>query len=180
MQREPKIKSNTERVRERTQRDRVRERTKPFSCHRELRSSKRVRERTHCFDPATDIDLPHAGDAEFSQTITAQTNARTNSHRSRPTPDPAQPVDHRSSHSDYLAKHRLTVSFPNRFTVHTLTSPPTHTRPIHTLTSPVQTIFPIRSLHYIYIYLHIYLLFLFINFFNYPCFIKLCIYGLCI
>ena len=31
--------------------------------------SERVRERTHC------SDLPHAGDAEFSQTITAQTNA---------------------------------------------------------------------------------------------------------
>ena len=33
---------------------------------------------------------------------------------------------------------------------------------------------------YIYIYLFIYLLFLFITFFNYQCFIKLCIYGLCI
>ena len=31
--------------------------------------SARVRERTHC------SDLPHAGDVEFSQTITAQTNA---------------------------------------------------------------------------------------------------------
>ena len=31
---------------------------------------------------------------------------------------------------------------------------------------------------YLYKYLYIYLLFLFINFFNYPFFIKLCIYGL--
>ena len=36
-------------------------------------NTERVRERTHC------SDLPHAGDAEFSQTITAQTNARSRS-----------------------------------------------------------------------------------------------------
>ena len=47
--------------------------------------------------------------------------------------------------------------FRHRFTIHTLTSPPTHTCPIHTLTSPV------RSLHiYIYIYLYIYLLFFYL------------------
>ena len=113
-------------------------------------NTERVRERTHC------SDLPHAGDVEFSQTITAQTNARTSSHRSRPTPDPAQPVDHRSSHSDHRAKHRLTVSFRNRFTVHTLTSPSTHTRPIHALTSPV------RSLHFIYIYIYLFIYFFYL------------------
>ena len=66
--------------------------------------------------------------------------------------------------------------FRHRFTIHTLTSPPTHTCPIHTLTSSVW------SLHlYIYIYIYIFIyFFLFINFFNYQCFIKLCIYGLCI
>ena len=63
----------TERVRERTQRE-----PKTHS------NTQRVRERTHYFDLATDIDLPHASDAKFSQTITAQTNAR-----SRPMPEPA-------------------------------------------------------------------------------------------
>ena len=81
-QRKPKTKTNTERARERTQREREKERT--------LRPSQRVRERAKApiqlprapiqqtserknesSDPAIDIDLPHAGDTEFSQTITA-------------------------------------------------------------------------------------------------------------
>ena len=89
-----------------------------------------------------------------------QTNARTSSLQSRPTPDPAQPVDHRSSHSDHRAKHRLTVSFPepvHRSHTH-LTSDP-HTSDPHThLTSPTHLPDPIFAL-YIYIYLYIYLLF---------------------
>ena len=90
-----------------------------------------------------------------------------NSHRSRPThpiqlsqsiTGPATPITEPNTDSRWVFRNWLTV---------------------HTLTSPVQPILPIRSLHYIYIYIFIYF-FLFINFFNYPCFIKLCIYGLCI
>ena len=109
-------------------------------------NTERVRERTHY------SDLPHASDAEFNQTITAQTNARTSSHRSRPTPDLAQPVDHQSSHSDHRAKHRLTVSFPepvHRPHTH-LTSDP-HTSDPHThLMGPI-------SAFYIYIYIFIFI-----------------------
>ena len=60
----------------------------------------------------------------------------------------------------------ITVSFPS----------PVH-RPHTHLTGPISAFI------YIYIYLFIYLFiyfFLFIKFFNYQCFIKLCIYGLCI
>ena len=57
----------------------------------------------------------------------------------RRTPDPAQPVDHRSSHSDHRAKHFITVSFPS---------------PVHW-----------SDLCIIYIYLFIYLFILFINFY---------------
>ena len=56
--------------------------------------------------------------------------------RPRPTPDPAQPVDHRSSHFDHRAKHFITVSFPS---------------PVHR-----------SDLCIIYIYIYIFIYFLFI------------------
>ena len=60
---------------------------------------------------------------------------------------PVQHFGHRPNHlSRWVFRHR--------FTVHTLTSPPTHTCPIHTLTSPV------RSLH-LFIYLFIYFYFIY-------------------
>ena len=52
----------------------------------------------------------------------------------RPTPNPDQPVDHRSSHSDHRAKHFITVSFPS----------PVHRSDLYIL--------------YIYFYIFIYLL----------------------
>ena len=66
----------------------------------------------------------------------------------RPTPDPTQPVDHRSSHSDHRAKHFITVSFPSPVhRPHThLTSDP-HMSDPHTHRSD-----PISAL-YIYIYI---------------------------
>ena len=58
----------------------------------------------------------------------------------RRTPDPAQPVDHRSSHSDHRAKHFITVSFPS---------------PVHRSDLCIIYI-------YIYIYIYIFIYFLFI------------------
>ena len=89
-QREPKMHSNIERARERMRAPihfPATESSDPDTESSEPKThsnTQRVRERTHYSDLATDIDLPHASDAEFSQTITAQTNAR-----SRPTPEPA-------------------------------------------------------------------------------------------
>ena len=70
----------------------------------------------------------------------------------RPTPDPAQPVDHWSSHSDHWAKHFITLSFPSPVhRPHThLTSDPHMSDPHTHLTGPI-------SAFYIYIYLYIYI-----------------------
>ena len=72
-----------------------------------------------------------------------------------------QPDDHRPDERPIQLSQSITEPntlsrwvFRHWFTVHTLTSPPTHTCPIHTLTDPI------RSLHYIYIYI-IYFLFIY-------------------
>ena len=132
-----------------------------WSSHRELRASN-----------ATAFDESESTEPTAPIYLTPVTPSS-----ARRTPDPAQPVDHRSSHSDHRAKHFITVSFPS---------------PVH------------RSdlcIVYIYIYLYIYI---FIYFFYLLIFIysnkylfiyiyiyiyiyifiyithKLCIYGLCI
>ena len=143
-----------------TQREREKECT--------LRPSQRVRERMRApIQPPTSIYLTPVtpSSARRSPRQTPQTHGewelkltpiQTNA------PDPTQPVDHRSSHSDHRAKHRLTVSFlepVDRPHTH-LTSDP-HTSDPHThLTCPTHPPDPppdpISAL-YIYIYLFIYL-----------------------
>ena len=95
--------------------------------------SARVRERTHC------SDLPHAGDAEFSQTITAQTNARSSSASRSP------------SQTLYHGEFSVTGS-PS---IHSLHLRPTHVWSTH---SPHRSDLCILYI-YFYIYLYIYLLF---------------------
>ena len=56
--------------------------------------SARVRERTHC------SDLPHAGDANFSQTITAQTNTRSSS-ASRSPVQPLRSPSQTQTHGEF-------------------------------------------------------------------------------
>ena len=109
---------------------------------------------TETFDPATESSEPK------TQLPLARVNQlnpllRSTSRRWRR----VQPDDHRPDERPIQLSQSITgpatsITEPNtlsrwvfrhRFTIHTLTSPPTHTCPIHTLTSPV------RSLHFIYI-----------------------------
>ena len=184
--RESERKNNTKRVRERTQREQEKEQhtesenqntpsdlaneweKEPtlWSNHRELRSSQRARERTRApIQPPTPIYLTPvtSSSARRSPRQTPQTHGewelkltpiQTNA------PDPAQPVNHRSSHSDHRAKHRLTVSFPepvHRPHTH-LTSDP-HTSDPHThLTGPAHPPDPpLDPISALYIYICIYL-----------------------
>ena len=159
------------------QEHRENESSDPFSCHWELRSSHR--------------DLQAQNATAFGESERKNPLLRSTSRRWRQLqPDDHRPNQHPIQLSQSITGPATPITEPNtlsrwvfrhRFTVHTLTSPPTHTCLIHTLTSPV------RSLHFIYIYIYIYILYiylftfyLFINLFNYQCFIKLCIYGLCI
>ena len=98
--------------------------------------STRVRERTHC------SDLPHAGDVEFSQTITAQTNARSSS-ASR---SPIQPLQS-PSQTLYHGAFSVTGS-PSTHSPHLR---PTHVRSTHSRHRSDLCIL------YIYIYIYIYL-----------------------
>ena len=85
-------------------------------------------------------------------------------------PDPSQPVDHRSSHSDHRAKHRLTVSFPepvDRPHTHLTSNPHTfdpHTHltgPTHPPDPPPDPISALYIYIYLFIYINIYILFTF-------------------
>ena len=193
--RESERKNNIERARERTQREREKEQHResenqnaPFDPANEwkkepkLRSSKRVRERTKApIQPPTSINLTPVmpSSARRSPRQTPQTHGEW---ELKLTPiqtnalDPAQPVNHRSSHSDHRAKHKLTVSFPEPVDhLHThLTSDP-HTSDPHThLTGPTHPPDPppdpISALYiyiyfffFLYKYLYIYLLFFIIH-----------------
>ena len=198
--------SNHFRVTQKREREREKERKtqREREKERELRSSQRARERTRApIQPPTPIYLTPVtpSSARRSPRQTPQTHGEWELKLTPIQPnalDPTQPVDHGPATPITEPNTDSRWVFLNRFTVHTITSPPTHTRLIHTLTSPL-----IHSPHrsnpssrsdlciiyiylfiylyiYLYKYLYNYLLFLFINFFNYPFFIKLCIYGLCI
>ena len=170
-----------------TQREREKRNTKVTRTQREreLRSSHRDLRSSHPDLWSSHRELRAQNATAFGESERKNPLLRSTSRRWRR----VQPDDHRPDERPIQLSQSITgpatpITEPNtlsrwvfrhRFTVHTLTSPLTHTCPIHTLTSPV------RSLHYIYIYIYIFIyFFLFINFFNYQCFIKLCIYGLCI
>ena len=95
--------------------------------------------RTHC------SDLPRAGDAEFSQTITAQTNARSSS-TSRSSVQPLRSPSQTLYHGEFSV-----TGSPSTHSPHLR---PTHVRSTH---SPHRSDLCIYI--YIYIYLYIYLLF---------------------
>ena len=172
--RESERKNNTERAR-----TRMHHPTQPTSERKNQNS-----------DPAIDIDLPHAGHAELSQTITApnaadprwvraQTHTDPDQHTrsSSASRSPIQPLRSPSqtqTHGEFSGTGWLSTHSPHLRSTHS----PHRSNPSSRPTSRSDL-----CIIYIYIYINIYIFiyfFLFINFFNYPCFIKLCIYGLCI
>ena len=176
-QREREKEQHTKRA-SKTQREREKER-ELRSSHRHRSTSRRSR-RAQLDDHRAKRRKPTVSESS-------------NSHRSNPTHpiqlsqsitvQPLRSPSQTQTHSEFSETDSPSTHSPHLWSTH-LTSPTHPLDPPPDSISALYIYMYIYILFYLYIYLYKYLynyiLFLFINFFNYPFFIKLCIYGLCI